>query len=47
MNISPLIPLITGTVAAVLFAAVFVGALIVAARNRRIIRRHIGRGSEQ
>lgn len=39
-TISPMIPLILGIVAGALFLILFVGALVVTMRNRRIIRRN-------
>lgn len=39
-TISPTIPLILGTTVGVLFLILFIGALVVTMRNRRIIRRH-------
>lgn len=39
-TISPTIPLILGITVGVLFLILFIGALVVTLRNRRIIRRH-------
>ncbi len=39
-TISPTIPLILGIAAGALFLILFVGALVVTMRNRRIIRRN-------
>lgn len=53
MDISPLIPLVSGLVAAGLFVAFFVAASIITFRNRKLIRKEIVKaakshnGSEQ
>lgn len=38
--IRPIVPLNMGIIAGTLFLILFIGALVVTMRNRRIIRRH-------
>lgn len=40
MNIPATLLLVFGLIAAILFAAIFIAALVITMRNRRIIQRH-------